>query len=132
MSRLRRVRWGRCGRREKSKIEKAKKDQMRRKPVINPQAVRDFEEKIVRELLRYVPGPGAPDAIDVKDAQSVAPLLKKFDWPAIQRIGSWLFSDDGWPYQTRTGSGVKILRPGEPSNEVLGRLRALLRQADDE
>ena len=106
---------------------------MKRKPVINPQAVRDFEEKIVRELLRFVPGPGAPDAVDVKDAQSIAPLLKKFDWPAIQRFGSWLFSDDGWlDRSTKTNSGIRRLHPGEPSNEILGRLRAILRQVDDE
>ena len=99
---------------------------------IDPRVARDFVEKIAQVLLGFVPGLEVPDATDRKDARSLSLLLTRFDLATIQKLGAWLFSDEGWPDERlTTGSGVRVKNPGEPSNELLGRLRAVLRNTND-
>lgn len=122
--------WNGVAGRERGQLPNSK-FQMLKKPIIDPQSVAIFEEKIAQELLRFVPGPGAPDDIDVRDAKAIAPLLKRFDWPMIQKIGSWLFSDYGWPdWEMKRGKKVRTI--GAPSNDTMGRLRGLLKREEVE
>lgn len=105
----------------------------KRKPVIDPKAVKDFEEKIAQELLRFCPGPGGPDEIDRRDAAFLAPLLKSYDWPMIKRFGAWLFSDAGWPKNkdsTPFEARKRGMGPG-PSNADVGQLRVKLKAMGD-
>jgi len=93
---------------------------MIKRAVIDPTAPTRYRAQIVSELLRFVPE--VPDGTDIRDANELATLLVKFDWPTIKRFGGWLFSDNGWIQTSRTG----------PSNDVLGRLRVRLREVKDD
>jgi hypothetical protein len=101
------------------------------RPIIDPGAVAKFEQAIAQELLRFAPLPG-PDEIDVKDAAAIAPLLKKFDWSNIRRIGAWLFSNDGWPRKLKSNSGIMLKNQGQPSANTLDHIFAQLRNVDVE